>query len=269
MNTPYPAPRPPQPPVRTPVRTPVPIVRPLWTYVFLAINVFIFVATTVTGGNRSDIMAAGANIATAVEAGEYWRLFTANFLHASVLHIAFNAYALYALGSQVESLYGHPRFVTLYLLTGLSGAVFSYLFTHGTSVGASTSVFGLFGALVVYFYKNRQLFGQAGRQQLISLGVTLAVNVMLGLSPGSGIDNWGHVGGFIGGLALAWFFCPTYAPADPIVNVFGSVVPQQRKPELANAYMVDTNSLPQQVLPVTVFAIALVALTALAPLWPR
>ena len=160
-------------------------------------------------------------------------------------------------------MYGYPRFVTIYLLSGISGAIFSYIFTHGTSVGASTSLFGLFGALVVYFYKNRQIFGQMGQQQLTNLGVTLAINVFIGLSPGSNIDNAGHVGGFVGGLALAWFLCPRYEPADPVSRAFESVVPQHRKPELANAYMSDTNSLPQQLLPVTLFAVALVVLTAL------
>ena len=242
---------------------PIPTVRPRWTYVFLAINIVIFLATTATGGNNSDIMAAGANIAQLVAAGEYWRLFTANWLHASVLHIALNAYAIYALGTQVEAVYGYPRFVTIYLLSGIAGAIFSYVFTHGTSVGASTSLFGLFGALVVYFYKNRRIFGQMGQQQLINLGVTLAINVFLGLSPGSNIDIAGHAGGFIGGLALAWFLCPRYEPADPVARAFDSVVPQHRKPELANAYMTDANSLPKQLLPVTLFAVALVALTAL------
>ncbi len=262
MNASYPPPSP-------VIGTPIPTVRPRWTYVFLVINIILFAATTLTGGNNSNIWLAGANIADLVASGEYWRLFTANFLHASVLHIAFNAYALYSLGSQVESLHGYPRFITIYLLSGISGAVFSYMFTHSVSVGASTSLFGLFGALVVYFYKHRKLFGAMGQQQLTSLAVTLAINVFLGLSPGSRIDNWGHAGGFIGGVALAWFLCPRYAPVDPFARAFESALPATRRPELVNAYIVDTNSLPQQMFPVTLIAAVLVVLTALVPLMPR
>ena len=258
-----------QPSSQPPARIPIPTVRPRLTYVFLAINIIIFVVTLVTGRradpSSSPIWLSGANIPVLVAAGEYWRLFTANWLHASTLHIAFNAYALYALGRQVEAVYGYPRFTTVYLLSGIAGAVFSYVLTRDPqvpSVGASTSLFGLFGALVVYFYKNRRIFGEIGRQQLINLGITLLVNVFLGLTPGSNIDNAGHAGGFIGGLALAWFLCPRYAPTDPMVHAFGSVVSLQRKPELANAYMADNNSLLQQALPVTLFAVALAALTA-------
>lgn len=271
--------RPPEPPVRTPV----PLARPRWTYIFLAINIIVFLAMTVVGlqsgvggavvsgtGRMTPILIDfGANLAPLVASGQYWRLITANFLHIGVLHLLVNSYTLYILGRQVEALFGQPRFVAIYLLSGIAGAVLSYMLTQGLSAGASTSLFGLFGALVVYFYKHRRLFGQLGQQQLVSLGVTLAINIFLGLSPGSNIDNWGHAGGFLGGLALAWFLCPNYVPNDPLARAFDSVVAQSRRPELVNAYLIDTNSLPQQIFPVTIVAVALVALTALATVVQR
>src|SRR5262245_58707271 len=156
-------------------RVRLPMVRPRWTYVFLAINVLLFVAMELTGGseNTATLIAFGANYAPAVAAGEYWRLITANFLHIGLLHLLVNSSALYILGGEVEALFGHSRFIVIYLLTGVSGSIFSFMLTQGLSVGASTSLFGLFGALAVFFYKQRQLLGNFGQQRLISLGVIL------------------------------------------------------------------------------------------------
>jgi len=122
----------------------------------------------------------------------------------------------------------------------------------------------LFGALVVYFYKHREMFGKVGQQQLINLGIILLVNVIIGLSPGSNIDNFGHLGGFIGGLVLGWFLCPRYAPVDPISRAFEPAVAQSRKPELSNGVIMDTNSLPKQLFPVVLFTVALIAITFIA-----
>lgn len=253
------------------MRAPLPMAKPRFTYVFIGICAVVFVLMTLTGGTESaaNLVRWGANFAPLVDQGEYWRLLTANFIHIGVLHLAFNLYALFQLGPQVEAIYGYPRFLTIYLLSGLSGAVLSYLLTHGLSAGASTSLFGLFGALVVYFYKHRELFGKAGQQQLISLGIILLVNVIIGLSPGSSIDNWGHLGGFIGGAALAWFLCPRYVPVDPFANALAPAMSQSRKPELSNGFIMDTNSLPKQWLPVVLFVLVLVALTAIAPSFLR
>jgi hypothetical protein len=92
----------------------------------------------------------------------------------------------------------------------------------------------------------------------------LFINVIIGLSPGSRVDNWGHLGGFLGGLILGWFLCPHYEPVDPFARAFDSVIPRNRKPELSNAYMMDTNSLAQQTFTVALFVVGLVALTAIA-----
>jgi rhomboid protease GluP len=258
---------------------PIPTASPRWTYVFLAINAVVFVAMVAVGALWDDrgmdvimgrsaatpiLIAFGANVAVLVAGGQYWRLFTANFIHIGIIHLLFNLYALYQLGMQVETVFGHRRFVTIYLLSGLSGAVFSYVFTHGVSAGASTSLFGLFGALVVYFYKHRELFGQMGRQQLINLGVILFINVLIGVSPGSSVDNWGHAGGFLGGILLAWFLCPRYQRVDPMVRAFEPAVEPRRRPELTNGVIMDANSLSQQVPVIALFLVGLVALTLAA-----
>jgi rhomboid protease GluP len=241
-------------------------VKPRWVYVFLVINVVVYVAMELTGGsqNSDNLIRFGANYAPLVTRGEYWRLLTANFLHIGLLHLLVNSYALYILGVEVEALFGHQRFIVIYLLTGISGAIFSYMITQGLSAGASTSLFGLFGALVVFFYKQRKLLGDFGQQRLISLGLTLLINIIIGLNPGSHIDIWGHVGGFLGGLILGWFLCPQYALVNPFQNAFAPAL--SNKPELANAEVMDTNSLAKQSFSVGLFSLGLVALAIIARL---
>jgi rhomboid protease GluP len=248
-------------------RVRLPTARPRWMYVFLAINIILFLGMEFTGGseNSANLVRFGANYAPLVNAGEYWRLLTANFLHIGVLHLLVNSYALYLLGMEVEALFGHSRFTVIYLLSGISGSVFSFMLTQGLSAGASTSLFGLFGALAVFFYKQRKLLGDIGQQRLISLGLTLAINVVIGLSPGSRIDNWGHLGGLIGGAVLAWFLCPQYALVKPFASAFAPATGEPA-PELSNGELMDTNSLAKQAFSVALFALGLVALVIVAHL---
>ncbi len=258
-----------EPPQRAGRRVHLPIAQPLWTYIFLGAIVLIYItewilSRSVDGSiSANALVQMGANYAPYVAQGQYWRLFTANFLHVNILHIAVNGYSLYILGREVEALFGHRRFVVLYLLSGICGAVFSFMITQGLSAGASTSLFGLFAALGIFFYKQRKLLGDIGRQQLINLGVILLINVIIGLSPGSAIDNWGHVGGLVGGAILGWFLCPDYTLVDSRPNTLSPVTSQPR-PELSNDDLMDSNSLGKQSFAVGIFALGLVVLTIFA-----
>ncbi len=189
----------------------VPRYRPRVTYIMMGILVVVFVAETLAGGsdNPRTLVNLGANFAPMVTLGDYWRLFTANFLHIGLLHLLFNLYALYIVGTEVEMFYGPARFLVIYLLTGLSGAVASYAFTYGLSAGASTAIMGLIGTLVAFFIRNRDVFGELSRSRLTNLIVVIAINVFYGMSVGT-IDNFGHLGGFIGGVILGWLLCPFY-----------------------------------------------------------
>jgi len=119
-------------------------------------------------------------------------------------------YALFSIGTLLERHFGHGRFALLYFLAGFTGNVFSFLLTgeNGYSVGASTAVFGLIAAEVAFFYHNRKLFGGQAKQAISNAGVIIAINLFIGLSPG--IDNWGHVGGLLGGAIFAWFASPRW-----------------------------------------------------------
>jgi rhomboid protease GluP len=203
----YPAPKPaPQP---TAMR--LPLYRPRMTYVMIGILIVVFVIETLAGGSESTtvLIALGANVGPLVTSGDYWRLFTANFLHIGLLHIAFNLYALYIIGTEVEMFYGPWRFLVIYLLSGISGAIASYAFTYSISAGASTAIFGLIGTLVAFFVRNRAVFGEMSRTRLTNLIVVIAINVFYGLSV-TYIDMWGHIGGFVGGFVLGWLLCPFY-----------------------------------------------------------
>ena len=190
----------------------LPTYRPRVTYVIMGLLVVVFALETLAGGSEKSpvLIELGANVGPLVTAGEYWRIITANFLHIGLMHIVFNLYALYVVGPEVEMFYGPIRFSVIYLFSALSGAVASYAFTYGLSAGASTALFGLIGTLVAFFTRNRSVFGEMGRARLGNLAVIIVINVILGLSPGASIDNWGHIGGFIGGAIMGWLLCPFY-----------------------------------------------------------
>jgi rhomboid protease GluP len=129
-------------------------------------------------------------------AGRWWTLLTATYLHGSILHILFNMLWLRRTGPWVEELFGASRFWIIYTFSGLTGSIASVLAGTSFFVGASGAIFGLFGALIFYGRNRGGTFGSAIFRQiailaLISFGFGLVM---------PGVDNWGHLGGFFGGL---------------------------------------------------------------------
>jgi rhomboid protease GluP len=168
---------------------------------------------TFTGANPNALFDLGAKINENIAAGEYWRLFTATLLHDGIIHLLFNLYALFALGPMLEAYLGPARFVAIYVLGGLFGSLFSYAFSAAPAVGASGAIFGIIGATTVYFFRYRNNFGSQGRAILQNMLVVIVINLVFGLSAGN-IDNWGHIGGLLGGAFVALGLVPEYqAPA--------------------------------------------------------
>lgn len=194
-----------------PVSLRLPLARPRAVYALMAIIGLVFLIEELAGGSQNApvLINLGANYAPRVSAGEYWRLFTANFLHIGFLHAALNGYALYVLGQETEAIYGSARFLVIFLLAGLSGAIASFTLTYGLSAGASTGIFGLIGTLIAFFVRNRKVLGPLGRTRLNNLLFVAGLNVIYGLSIPA-IDNWGHAGGLMAGLLLGWLLCPFY-----------------------------------------------------------
>jgi rhomboid protease GluP len=143
-----------------------------------------------------------------IQSGQVWRLFTPALLHGSITHIGFNMYALYIFGIGLEHHFGHNRFLLLYVLGAFSGNVMSFLFSDANSLGASTSIFGLIGAQGILLYQNRRMFAGQFSKAIQNVIFIVAINLFLGLSPG--IDNWGHIGGLVGGLMFTWFAGPVW-----------------------------------------------------------
>lgn len=139
----------------------------------------------------------GANFAPLIRQGELWRVITYMFLHASLLHLIVNMYSLYALGASVENFLGRWKFIVVYLVSGICGGLLSAATGSNTiSVGASGAIFGLAGALLYFGYHYRTYLGEAIKKQIIPI---ILINLLIGYLI-AGIDNFGHIGGLIGGI---------------------------------------------------------------------
>ena len=211
----------------------LPSLVPKVTYALIGFTVFVYIlqwlSTAVFGyaaGQIDWLEVYGARFNAAIRMGELWRFITPVFLHGSPTHIFFNMYALFSIGSFVEKQFGHGRFALLYFLGAFSGNVFSFLLTgeNGYSVGASTAVFGLIAAQVVFFYQNQKLFGSYARRVIGNSVFIIIINLFIGLTPG--IDSWGHVGGMLGGALFAWFAGPRWEVAG---TSFGLELQDQRE----------------------------------------
>jgi membrane associated rhomboid family serine protease len=177
------------------------------TKALIAINVLVYLLEIADGGTVNgpgiDFQVRWALFGPAVAHGDWYRLITAGFLHANVLHIGLNMLILWLVGSQLEEVLGRARYLLLYfvsLLAGSAGALLQSPF--GYTLGASGAIFGLFGALLVLEYFAT---GQIVGSQAFGL---IAINMIFSFTFG-GISWGGHLGGLAGGilgtLALARF----------------------------------------------------------------
>jgi len=161
------------------------------------------------------LVVLGAMVGERVSDGEFWRLISCLFLHGDGMHILLNGVALFGLGRLCESVYGPVRFLWLFLVAGVCGSTLSWLGGNAASVGASGSIFGLMGACIVFGYRYRLVLpphiGDMFRRKLLPwVGLNLAIGVVIPF-----IDNLGHVGGLIGGAAMAMVVSNRVIPASP------------------------------------------------------
>jgi membrane associated rhomboid family serine protease len=143
--------------------------------------------------------------------GQYWRIFTAMFLHDpnDIYHIALNMFSLYFVGRGVEIFYGKWRYLVIYLASGILGGVtFLLLDPNQAAVGASGAIFGIFGALGIFYILNRRALGAYGTGAISQWVFWLVLNLIFGLAPGSDIAIWAHVGGLVAGMIIAYFLIP-------------------------------------------------------------
>lgn len=179
--------------------------------ILIGINILMFLLTKVmdlTGGD--GLIRLGAKVNFLIAFGEYWRLFTAMFLHADVMHLLFNMLALYIFGRDIEHIFGRKNFTFIYLLSGLAGSSMSYLLSNSISVGASGAIFGLMGANLFLYRTNPAVYKRIyGMDYIILIGINLLMGFIR-----PNIDVAGHLGGLAGGffVSSALMRVPGYIP---------------------------------------------------------
>ncbi len=197
--------------------------------VLIALNAAVWIAIVVTGGSTSQLVdwlalvprgycqglgqfseasglscPSGATLHPGVADGAYWQLVTSMFTHVQLWHVGFNMFALWVLGPQLELAIGRSRFLALYFLSGLAGSALVFWGDRG-ALGASGAIFGLMGALLVMAIKVR---GDV-RGMLTWIGINFVITFVFINS----ISWEGHVGGFVGGVAIGGILF--YAPRGP------------------------------------------------------
>jgi len=166
------------------------------TVSLIIINVLIYAYMILFGQYENMINNFAVYGPYIVRYGQYYRLITGAFLHGDILHLLFNCYALYVVGSQIESFMGKAKYMAIYFISALTGSLISILLTKTASIGASGAIFGLMGSLLYFGYHYRVYLGTVLKSQIIPL---IVINLIIGFSV-SGIDNFAHIGGLIGGV---------------------------------------------------------------------
>lgn len=170
-----------------------------------AVNIAVFAVLEIMGDTEdARFMAAhGACWPPYVAAGQYWRLFTAMFLHFGFEHLFNNMISLFFLGEYVESAVGPAKYLAIYLGGGLAGNVLSVLLSlrggdNAVSAGASGAIFALMGALVFIALRNVRSFGRGNMNRML---LAVALMVLQG-TVDKGVDGAAHMGGLAGGFVL-------------------------------------------------------------------
>ncbi|KIL44400.1 rhomboid family intramembrane serine protease [Jeotgalibacillus soli] len=177
------------------------VASPFFTYVFIALQLFMFYLLETNGGstNPQTLIEFGAKYNPLIESGDWWRFFTPMVLHIGFLHLLMNTLALFYLGPMIERIFGRSRFLFIYLFSGFTGSLMSFVFTANLSAGASGAIFGCFGALLYFGFSNPKLFFKTMGTNVL---VVITINLLFGFTV-PGIDNAGHLGGLAGGFLAA------------------------------------------------------------------
>jgi rhomboid protease GluP len=178
------------------------------TYYILIVNAVIWFATEIAGGSANTfiLLKFGALNRELVIHGEFWRMISSAFLHIGILHLMVNSYTLIQLGVFIEDFFGRNKLIAAYVLTAITSSILSLIFSNEISAGASGALFGLTGLLLGNAWAKKSYVPDLpiDERQLIPF---VLLNLWFGfIYPG--IDNWAHIGGLIGGIALGYIFDP-------------------------------------------------------------
>ncbi|CAI7877620.1 unnamed protein product [Closterium sp. NIES-54] len=174
------------------------------TDLLLAVNAAAFLLQ-ILSNNR--LLLLGAKVNSLIRQGQYYRLLSSALLHADLQHLVVNSLSLNTIGPDAESLLGGRRMAGIYAASALASSALSLVLNPSPSVGASGAIFGLVGALGVFFLRHKKQLSLRGSAYLRGLGTTVMFNMVLGVF-WRNIDNSGHLGGLLGGAAVAWLVGP-------------------------------------------------------------
>lgn len=182
------------------------------------------------GPSAIDLIKAGALVPVTLDGsgglvgGEWWRLITAMFLHAGLIHLALNSYVLWIFGNLMESEVGRLPVLGVFFATGIFAGATSYAFAPGfiIAVGASGAIFGLVGAFIAYNYRRRHLM--LAQARLRAAGSMLLLNLIIGFTIPA-IDWRAHLGGVVAGVAAGLAVDPGRpARSRRVISVLGLVL---------------------------------------------
>lgn len=188
--------------------------QPLVTYALVIINVGVFGLLYLHGGPQSDraLVDLGAIQPALIAGGQWWRLVTGIFLHASIPHILFNMMSLFAVGTLAERLYGSWKFLAIYMGSGLVGSLASLSYAVVTrnmdivGVGASGAIFGVAGALITIRFHGSEIIPRRLRERVSTSMIPLVLLSLVFAFLTPHVDNTAHIGGLLGGMALSFLF---------------------------------------------------------------
>lgn len=190
----------------------------LAVFVFIALNIAVFFVELWRGAlaNPITLHRLGAlDFSAVIGRGEFWRLFTALFLHYSLLHLAFNLFALYVLGPPLEKIIGHLRFAACYLIAGIgstAGVValtFLRIVQPAELVGASGSVMGIVGAWAGFLVRHRHLW--QAKQRLLNILLIIVIQIAFDLSTPQ-VSTSAHLCGLVSGFLVGLYLSPPRRP---------------------------------------------------------
>jgi len=194
---------------------------PLYTYILLAGIGAVFLTQIVVGqglsallvGDEYSAFVAGFYKPFFIKYHEYWRILTGATIHGGLIHVAMNGYALLLFGKLVEMLSNRAHLAIVFLLACIGGGLLSlYFIPDGVSVGASGGIVGLLGYITVYAFRRRKFIAPEFRKSLL---INIGFLFFFGLVLFNVVDNYGHLGGLIVGLAYGFIQIPSDEYVDP------------------------------------------------------
>ncbi len=180
------------------------------TFILIALNIAVYVYTSVAGGNfletNYELIQQFGQVGILVYNGQYWQLLTSMFVHANIAHLAGNMLFLFVFGLRGEEMFSLPEYLLVYLLGGLTGNLLSLVFLDALipSAGASGAIFAMFGACTIY---ARRSVGQS------IIGALAFAFFLLVLSSGTNVNDSAHIGGLVAGLLIGYLLAVKHKPA--------------------------------------------------------